>query len=333
MSRLTLMAGTAVLALAAAWCQPAEAAEAQPSSLLQIFNRLPKTPLTPQEAGRLVDASQRVPAVAAMKADLVAHAEAVGRLTRAADAKIQARLGGPASPDQALRAASAVGIDAARMQSDPAYAAEVQARMKAMSPNEMMAMAAALQQGMGMRATVAVVDPPAVKAAADAGQDLMLPEQLTARLAAHQARWTEADRKVAAIQAKYAAKFPRRQLVCDGEGGGRPECVAEEARVKAALMPLLRARDAELLQVEAAALEEERKALAAQVRSGEAQLVAAQYGATAQEPGNPVRIASLDSTLVGEITQLAERYESVVRRAALAARCSENPAAGCAVQP
>ena len=86
MCRLTLAAGTAVLALAAAWCQPVEAAEAQPQSLLQIFNRLPKTPLTPQEAGQLVDASQRVPAVASMKADLATHAEAVGRLTRAAGA-------------------------------------------------------------------------------------------------------------------------------------------------------------------------------------------------------------------------------------------------------
>ncbi len=336
MSRLSLVAGTAVLALAAAWYQPAEAADAQPQSLQQILNRLPKTPLTPQEADRLVDAKQQVPAIAAVKADLAAHGELVTRMTSAAEKRINTRMGGPASADQAVRAAATVGIDVGRMQTDPAYAAEVQARMKAMSPSELMALSAAMSQGMGMRATVAVVDPPAVQAAAEAGQALMLPENLMARQSARQHRWAEAEKKVAAIQAKYAAKFPRRQLVCDGEGGGRPECLAEEARFKAAMMPLLRARDAEVLQVEAAALEEERKALAEAVRGADVQLVAAQYGATAQEPGNPMRIANLDGHYVGEIGALADRLDAVAKRAALVAHCGEKVlagAAGCYAQP
>ncbi len=337
MCRLTLIAGTAVLALASAWCQPAEAAEAQPQSLLQILNRLPKTPLTPQEADRLVDARQQIPALVALRADLAAHAETVSRNAAAADTRIQARLGGPTSPDQVQRAAAGVGIDVTRMQTDKAYAAEVQARMRSMPPNELMALSAAMSQGMGLRTSgPPVYDPPAVKAAADFGQALMQPENLAARQAARQRRWGEVEKKVAAIEAKYTARFPRRQLVCDGEGGGRPECRAEQAKIVALMMPLLRARDAEVLQVEAAALEEERQALAEVVRSADAQLVAAQYGATAQEPGNPLRIANLDGHVVGEIGALADRLEAAARRAALVTHCGEkvlSSPAGCYAQP
>lgn len=337
MSRLALTAATIALALASAWCQPAEAAEAQPPSLVQIFQRLPKAPLTPQEADRLVDARQQIPALATIRADLAAHAETVSRNAAAADTRIQARLGGPTSPDQVQRAAAGVGIDVARMQTDKAYAAEVQARMRSMSPNELMALSAAMSQGMGLRTSgPPVYDPPAVKAAADIGQALMQPDTLMARLSAQQNRWAEVEKKVAAIEAKYAARFPRRQLVCDGEGGGRPECLAEEAKITAATMPLLRARDAEVLQVEAAALEEERKALAEAVRTAEAQLVAAQYGATAQEPGNPMRIATLDSHVVGEIGRVADRLEAVAKRAARVAHCGEkvlSSPAGCYAQP
>lgn len=324
MFRHTVMAGSVVLALGAAWCAPAASADAQPQSLLQLFNRLPKTPLTSQDADRLVDANQQMPVLAALRADLTAHADAVAQIAGAADARIRSRMGGGASStDQALRTAAAAGIDMARLQTDKAYASEVQARMKSMPPQELMALMAAMSPVAAPRGTVAVYDPPAVKAAAEAGQALMQPDQLTARLAASSTRWATVDRKVAAIEAKYAAKFPRMQLSCDGEGGGRPECVAERARYTAAMMPLLRARDAEILQVEAAALEEERTALAPQVRLADGHLLAAQYGAASQELGHPAYIAHLDGVVAGEIGSLANRLESVAKRAALVAHCGD----------
>jgi hypothetical protein len=176
---------------------------------------------------------------------------------------------------------------------------------------------------MGMRGSVAVYDPPAVKAAAEAGQALMQPEQQAARMAAQQRRWAEAGKKVAAVNEKFAARFPKMQLSCDGEGGGRPECQAERARYAAAMMPLLLARDAEVLQVEGAALEEERAALAAQVRSADQHLLAAQYGAASQELGNPTHIAFLDQIIVNDIKVLASKLEEVAKRAALVTRCGQ----------
>jgi len=110
-------------------------------------------------------------------------------------------------------------------------------------------------------------------------------------------------------------------LSCDGEGGGRAECQAERARYVAAMMPLLQARDAEVLQVEAAALEEERTALAAEVRSADQHLLAAQYGAASQELGNPTHIAMLDGYIINDIRVLATRFEEVVKRAAFVTHC------------
>jgi hypothetical protein len=68
--------------------------------------------------------------------------------------------------------------------------------------------------------------------------------------------------------------------------------------------------------VEAAALEEERMALAAQVRSADQHLLAAQYGAVAQELGNPTHIAMLDRLVVNDIEVLANKLEDIAKRAA-----------------
>jgi len=320
-------AAIAVLALGAALFQPAVQAQNQPQHSVQaLFNRIPKTPATTQEADKMVNTAQQIPAITALKADLDAHAAAVEKIFGAADARGRARMGANPSPEQAMqgisRAGAVAGIDMARMQTDKAYAAEMQAKMKAMSPQELMAMSMAMQQGMGMRGSVAYYDPPAVKAAAEMGQALVNPEQQAARTATYQRRWTEVEKNVAAVNEKFAARSPKLRG-CDGEGGGSPECVAERARYVAAMMPLLLARDAEVLRVEAAALEEERAALAVQVRSADQHLLAAQYGAASQELGNPTHIAMLDGTIINDIRVLATKFEEVVKRAALVTHCGQ----------
>jgi hypothetical protein len=85
------------------------------------------------------------------------------------------------------------------------------------------------------------------------------------------------------------------------------------------LMPLLHSRDAEILKVETAALEEERAALAEEVRTAEPHLLAAKYGAASEELGNPIKIGALDHA--GEIEVLATKFEEVVKRAALVTHC------------
>jgi hypothetical protein len=68
-------------------------------------------------------------------------------------------------------------------------------------------------------------------------------------------------------------------------------------------------------------LEEQRAAVAAEVRTADRHLQAAQYGALSQEPGNPLPIGFLDANAVSHITELAEKFDDVVKRAAFVTHC------------
>ncbi len=315
MAASTLRTGAIVMAVSATLFGSVVVAADQPKSLLGLFNRIPKSPATTQEADKMVDASQKIPAIVAVKADLEAHEAAVATISGAADAKIRARMGG-ATPEGA-----AAGIDMARMQTDKAYAKEMEAKMKTMSPQELMAISAAMTQAMGMKGSVAVYDPPDVKAAAEAGQALIDPDQQAARTATYQRRWAEVEKKVAAVNEKFAAKYPAKPAGCDGEGGGTKECTDAWGQYHTAMMPLLYARDAEVLRLEAAAVEEERAAMAEEVRTADQHLLAAQYGAASQELGNPAHILFLDQHIAEEIKVLATKFEDVVTRAAFVTHC------------
>lgn len=154
----------------------------------------------------------------------------------------------------------------------------------------------------------------------------MLPDGQVAWEKATKRRWDSVARKVAAIDEKYAAlkgRYPPK-VYCDGEGGGGETCKAAWARYVAAVPQLLQiqvARDAEVLAVESLALEEERAAVAEEVRTADRHLQAAQYGALSQELGNPMPIGFLDGTAVRHITELAEKFEDIVKRAAFVTHC------------
>jgi hypothetical protein len=328
MSASTLKTGAVVMAISVAlFGRAAMATAQQPTSLPVLLNRIPNLPATPKEADKMVNVIEgeylKIPAIEALKADLKAHEAAVTKIWGDADAKIRERMG--AAPENVAKGVAATGIDMERMKKDPAYAKEMQAKMKAMSPQELMAMSMAMQKGMGMKATVAVYDPPVVQEAAAAGRRNN--DEFAAWTTATKRRWDAVARKVTAIEEKYAVlrgKLPPRPACGDGEGGGGPECHAAQARYDAAIpqiMKLLVARDAEVLAVETPALEEQRAAVAEEVRAADQHLQAAKYGALSQELGNPMQIGGLDAAAVRRITELADKFESIVQRATFTTRC------------
>ncbi len=342
MSASTLKVGTVALAMgvalfghgvvAADQQRPQAAATLpQPTSLAQLLGRIPVLPTTLLEADRLVNENQQLPPLVALEAGLAAHRAAMEAILATSDERVRTRVGLNPTAAQATQGVEAVGtalgIDMARAQTDKAYAKQMQAKMKAMSPSELMAAAMGMQEAMGMgRASDAVDDPPAVKAAAEAGRALLIPDSRAAAEAASERRWAEAARKVAAIEAKHAAataKYP--PLVrCDGEGGGGERCQAALARYLAAvpqMMQLVYARDAEVLKVEAAAFAEERAVVTMEVRRADDLLRAAEYGAPSQEVGNPVHIGMLDAHAVNLIGALARKFGGIVTRAAFATHC------------
>jgi hypothetical protein len=331
-SASTVRIGTIAMAIGAALIgHVAVAAAQQPTPLPQLFNRIPKAPATSQEADKLVDWNSRsVAGIAALEGDLNAHDAAAAKIVEAANARINARVGIPTTAEQYAKGGAAAGIDMDRMQKDPAYAKEMQVKMKAMSPSELMAMATAMRQGMGMRATVAVYDPPDVKAAAEAGRALQNPGMRPAFTVASERRWADVAKRVAAIDAKFAPQFLKRPM-CDGEGGGGPVCKAAEARWLAALpqqTQLMFTHDAEVLQVELAALGQERAALAEEVRTTDQHMLASQYGAASQEPGNPINILTLDAAATSHIGAMAKRFADIVMRHGEIAHCGQKKLLG-----
>lgn len=305
----------------------AVAAAQQPTSLLELFNRIPKAPATIQEAAER--AGQNPSPLAALKAELKAHDAAVAKIAEAASSKAAAAAGVPTGEQVAQGAAkggAVAGIDVARMQKDPAYAKEMQAKMKAMSPQELMAMTAAMTQAMGLGGgRVAVSDTPAVQAVADAGQAYA--NQASARSAAHQQRWAEVEKQVEAATAKALVGAVSRPPGCDGEGGGRKECVDGNNRYVSVMLPKKLARDTEILRLMTAALEAERAAMLEEVRTADRQLQAVQYGAASQTMDNPLKIVGYDQGVQYEIGVLADKLDEIVKRTSRVTSClkRDNP--------
>jgi len=194
----------AFLALAAATGARAAEAPPSPSSILALFNRIPDLPATAQDAASWVEKSGKLvePGMLALAADIDAHQRAVGAIAASRNAHDQAQ----ARVEDLGKGMADIGIDMERMQRDPAYAKQVQDRMRKMSPAELMAMSQKMSAPMTRdkrltnEAQAMVDDAPAVRAAAAAG--FAYSSEQIARMKAHEAIWREANEAVARINAR-----------------------------------------------------------------------------------------------------------------------------------
>jgi hypothetical protein len=306
----------------------AAAMAAPASGVIELLNRLPDPPATAEEAARWVDKGGRLqhPGLLALKADIEAH-------RRAGEAILQAMV--PAQQAQAeqqhadlAKGMANVGIDMQRMQSDPAYAQQVQARMKSMSPEQLMAMSRAMAQPMNSNPSArnAAVDmandAPAVKAASDAGFEYS--QQQVTRLQAHHARWqaTEADVKaqVFATPLKVDVAKPRTEF--DNPGCDKA-CQAGWDAYAAKMVPLMIQRDTQALKLRREALQRERQALAPTMAQADKLLKAAQYGEKALSSAHTQRIVGYDAGMLGEIGLLVTKTEEIVRTASRSVHCGK----------
>ena len=304
----------------------------------ELLNRLPEPPATAEEAARWVDKSGALqhPGLIALKADIEAH-------KRAAEAILQAAV--PAQQSQAMqqqgdiaKGMANVGIDMNRMQSDPTYAQQVQARMKSMSPDQLMAMSRAMAQPMNEnlnRRNAAVDmanDAPAVKAAAEAGFEYG--NQQVARVQAHHARWqsTEASVKSQVFGTPLKADVPKPRIEFDNPGCDKA-CAAAWDAYAAKMVPLMIVRDTQALKLRRDALQRERQDLVPLIAQADKTLRAAQYGEKALSNTHTQRIVGYDSGMLGEIGLLITKTEEMARTASRSVHCGKQavqvPAAVC----
>lgn len=299
---------------------------APPTGVLDLFTRLPEPPATAEEAARWMDKDGKLvhAPLIALKADIEAHRKAVAApmQAQAPAQRVQAKM----QVDDMSKGMANVGIDMARMQSDPAYAKEVQARMKSMSPEQLMAMSKAMSQPMNQnpnRKNEAVAmdqDSPAVKAAAEASFEYG--NQQVARIQSHSTRWkdTEAEVNSKLFATPLKVDVPKPRIEFDNPGCDKA-CEAGWQAYAAKMLPLMIARDTQALKLRRDALLRERQAIAPTIAQADKALKAAGYGESALSSTHQLRIVGYDEGMLGEIDLLITKTEEITLRASRTVHC------------
>jgi hypothetical protein len=166
-----------------------------------------------------------------------------------------------------------------------------------------------------------VEDPPAMKAAAEAGFEYTSAQM--ARINAYQALWRTTDQSVKVILAKpLVVDVPKPKTEYD-DVACNPACRTQWDAYAAKMLPLMIARDTEVLKVRRDTLQKQRAAAAEGVRTADKHLLASQYGETSQSQVNQGRINAYDAQALNEASQLIDRLEEMVKSAAAVVNCGK----------
>ncbi len=313
------------------------AAAAERKSVLELYQAIPPLPSTAAEAARWVDKGGKVihPPLLALRADIAAHKRSIEPIAMAGAQQAQQQ--GQIVAENMQKGMANVGIDMARMQRDPAYAAQVQEQMKKMSPAEVMAMAQKMNQPLQQdsrvknEAAAMVQDPQAAQAAAQAGGAFSAGQQQ--RLEAHMARWNTSEQAVKAINAKPLNPGVAKPTQIYDDPACNPACNAAWNAYADRMLPLLVARDTEILVSQGAVFEQERTAAGAAIRAANKHLLTTSYGAASDSQAHRTNIIGYDGAALAEIELLLDRQEEIVRQAGHRTNCGKQivmvPLAAC----
>lgn len=314
--------------LAAVCLVPAAATSAegqQMPAVLDLFNALPQPPATAEAAATWFDAKGALvqPAFVDVKARVALLTK--GLETRRADA-------GRAAMSQSQRTVAGLsqgmanaGIDMARMQSDPTYAAQMQAKLKSMTPQQLMALAttiAAPSAGPGPDnpAWAAAHDNDAAKAAAEVA--MRYTTAMSDRIAARAAEWTASDAAVATLMAAPPAVGMKKPAQQDGEGCDK-SCLAALQAYAAAVRTVSVARDTKILAARRLDWDKARAAAAPIVREADVHLKATRFGDGSTSVHNKSLILGLGELALGEVQELVIRLEEIAEEGARTLRAAK----------
>ena len=322
-----LLASTLAIGAALAPALPARAAEL-PSSPLTLFERLPDAPESPADATRWFDKARTLihPGLLALKADYEAHLQALAQLRQQHAERSRGQ--GELATHNLARGMADIGIDMERMQRDPAYAAQVQERMRKMSPQEMIAMSQRMSQPLNQdkryvnEARAKAEDAAAVRAAAEAGQGYM--QAVPARSESLARLMREADAEIERINSK-PLNIPASKPAMDWQNiGCDAGCRARWDSYADAAAPLMIARAGEALRIRRAALRRQRELLAEGMRNADRHLVASRWGIGAKSADNQQLILGYDESAAGKLPYLIEQLENASLAAASMVHCARH---------
>lgn len=100
-------------------------------------------------------------------------------------------------------------------------------------------------------------------------------------------------------------------------------CQAQWDAYAEKILPLMIARDTEVLRIRRTALQRQRAAVTEEIKAADKHLTAAQFGALSQSQMNQRKIAAYDGAAIGEISQLIDRNTDSVKSAAATTQCGK----------
>jgi len=100
-------------------------------------------------------------------------------------------------------------------------------------------------------------------------------------------------------------------------------CQAQWKAYANKLLPLMIARDNQILQVRRAVYLRERDAMSGAIQEANGHLAATQYGASAQGDQNKMQILGYDQLVVSELEQLIDKLDETAHDAARATNCGD----------
>jgi hypothetical protein len=294
-----------------------------PSSVAGLFARLPDLPNEASETTKWIDKNGTLihPGLLALQADIKAHQEAIGRITKVS--AIRGKDQGAIAAQDISQGIADAGIDVDRMQRDPNYAKEVQARISQMSPQQVVALSQQMTRPLNNdkryknQAKAIVEDAPAVREAAEAGASRV------SRLEEIRAIWQDSEKQVLRILNKPLPIATPKPAIEWESIGCNASCEAQWDAYAAKVLPLMIARDTEILRVHRTALQRSRLAIADGIRIADRHLRAAQYGANSQSDSNQMQIIGYDGAAIGEILALIDNTINSARTAAIVSHCGK----------
>jgi hypothetical protein len=274
------------------------AAAAPPTSLLDLLARVPPVPSSAAAAGAM------------LKDDEVADEHYLR-----AKADLQADMDWDMA--QSLQATgattAAAGIDLQRLQTDPAYAAAMQQRMASMTPAEAMAMSGQMQNSQMQDAQKIATEPPAVRAAYEAYQNLMMNTAGPAGSLNHYSvieprQMSDIEARFDARQAELSAKLSDCNE-CDDAGVRK-----SRENNKAVWKQKLAVADEELREWDAF-FTKARTARQSLLQPGDAHMKATDFGRNAKSSIMRTNIQSYHAMLLGRVNEMLEIFREATRHA------------------
>ncbi len=298
-----------------------------PGPVTALLDALPTLPPTAEQAAHWVDKQGKLvhPGLLALQQAMEQHRQAVARISQedAATAQVQ----GGYTTQGLMQGMADVGIDVQRLQTDPAYAQQVQDRLRRMTPAEQMAMAQRMSAPVNAdrrivnQAQAMAEDTPAARAAYEAGQAYT--QGQVERITRHQAAWQESEAAVQRVLTKpLNPGLPKPAMEWDNIGC-LAACQAQWEAYAARMLPLMIARDTEVLRLRSATVLRMRAAALPDLQKADRHLQATGFGAQSRSSVHRGQIVAYDSAAVAEVQWLWDRVAESARQAVSTVHCGK----------